>query len=120
VRLSEEFELFIHREKLLNLLQAHPLVLDLEQQRAFLRDQVVELTTNEFRFLECLIRYPPGGVATYAAIKGAIWRDDINPEDRSTKNVQELCARVRRNLGNDKDRIQSVETIGYRFIRDTR
>ncbi len=96
-----------------NILSVDELKLDRLSRKVSCEQQLIELTTREFNFLEYLMR-SPGRVFTRTQILEHVWGYDFNP---STNLVDVCVQRIRKKL----DRvgcatyIESVRGVGYRF-----
>ncbi len=86
-------------------------VIDGAKHKVCVRGQQVELTTTEFRLLECLARRP-GVVLSRSEILDAVGGDEAMVCDRT---VDAHIKSLRRKLGRAKDYVETVRGAGYRF-----
>lgn len=96
-----------------NILTVEPLKLDRISREVTCNDQMVELTSREFNFLEYLMRSPER-VFTRTQILEHVWGYDFNPNT----NIVDVCVRrIRKKLEKmgEEGCIQSVRGVGYRF-----
>ncbi|NJN73700.1 MAG: response regulator transcription factor [Limnothrix sp. RL_2_0] len=96
-----------------NILTVEPLKLDRISREVTCNDQMVELTSREFNFLEYLMRSPER-VFTRTQILEHVWGYDFNPNT----NIVDVCVRrIRKKLDQvgGEGCIQSVRGVGYRF-----
>lgn len=96
-----------------NILTVEPLKLDRISREVTCNDQMVELTSREFNFLEYLMRSPER-VFTRTQILEHVWGYDFNPNT----NIVDVCVRrIRKKLDTvgGEGCIQSVRGVGYRF-----
>lgn len=95
------------------ILQAGPVTLDMTQQTVKLNDDIVDLTTFEYRLLEHLLRHQ-GEVISKQALTDYLYPHDDNHDS----NVLEvMIGRLRRKLDPD-GKLSPIETLrgrGYRF-----
>lgn len=94
-------------------LQSGPITLDMTQQTVKLNDEIVDLTTFEYRLLEHLLRHQ-GEVISKQALTDYLYPHD----DSHDSNVLEvMIGRLRRKLDPD-GKLNPIETLrgrGYRF-----
>lgn len=87
--------------------------LDPEGHRAVLADEELPLTATEFRLLEALMR-APDRVKTRDALLSEVW--NYSP-DVDTRTVDTHIRRLRKKLGDEAERIETVIGVGYRLRR---
>lgn len=92
-------------------LEAGAIRLDPDGHIAEVEDQEIHLTATEFRLLESLLR-AAGRVKTRDALLEEVW--DYSP-DVDTRTVDTHIRRLRRKLGNEAERIETVIGVGYRM-----
>ena len=91
-----------------------PLALDLDRQRAWLDDEVLELTAYEYRLLEHLVRQRHRVVSKEELALHLYPRD----EERDSNVIEVLIGRLRRKLDPDGV-VRPLDTLrgrGYRFV----
>ena len=96
-----------------NSLQAGPILMQLEQQRVFLNQQPLELTTFEYRLLEHMLRHN-GQVLSKNNLADYLYPHD---EDRDSNVIEVMVGRLRKKLDPDGT-LKPIETLrgrGYRF-----
>lgn len=97
-----------------DVLEVHPIKLDLKRRRAFKGEFELELTDTEFRILAVLLRRP-GEVITRDEFLKQIWGEEVYVTHRT---VDTHVAALRRKIEDDLDHpayILSVRNVGYRF-----
>ncbi|AFM23726.1 response regulator transcription factor [Desulfomonile tiedjei] len=87
------------------------LTIDLNRHRVFVRNSIVELTRTEFRIL-CYLARHPGWVITREQILNEVKGSDICVTERS---VDVQIVGLRRKLGSEGKRIETVRGFGYRL-----
>lgn len=87
------------------------LVIDRGKHEVVIDHQKISLTTTEFRLLEYMAQ-SPGQVLSRDQILNAIAGYDAVVSDRT---VDAHIKTLRRKLGKDKDYIETVRGVGYRF-----
>lgn len=87
--------------------------LDPEGHRAVLAGDELPLTATEFRLLEALMR-APDRVKTRDALLSEVW--NYSP-DVDTRTVDTHIRRLRKKLGDEAERIETVIGVGYRLRR---
>ncbi len=85
--------------------------IDAGRHRVTIAGEVLDLTLTEFRVLEFLARRP-GIVFTRYQIVDAVKGEDYPVTDRS---VDVQIVGLRKKLGDDRDCIETVRGVGYRF-----
>lgn len=96
-----------------NSLQAGPILMQLDQQRVFLDQQPLELTTFEYRLLEHMLRHH-GQVLSKNNLADYLYPHD---EDRDSNVIEVMVGRLRKKLDPDGT-LKPIETLrgrGYRF-----
>ena len=96
-----------------NSLQAGPILMQPEQQRVFLNQQPLELTTFEYRLLEHMLRHN-GQVLSKNNLADYLYPHD---EDRDSNVIEVMVGRLRKKLDPDGT-LKPIETLrgrGYRF-----
>ena len=92
-------------------LRAGALRLDVPGHRLFLDDQETTLTATEFRLLQMLME-GAGRVLTREVLLTRGWGYS---EDVDSRTVDTHVRRLRRKLGGEAERIETVIGVGYRF-----
>ncbi|MCB0192690.1 MAG: winged helix-turn-helix domain-containing protein [Anaerolineae bacterium] len=121
VPLSPAFREFVARQPVGGVIQAYPVILDLEQRRALLRDRLLSLTPIEFDLLAYLVEHA-GEVITHDQLISQVWSDQY-PEDHHQSYVQGPdrlktgVKMLRRALGDDAQRIENVRGLGYKYSK---
>ncbi len=87
--------------------------LDPEAHRVTARDAEVPLTATEFRLLKVLMERE-GRVQTRARLLADVWG---YAEDVDSRTVDTHIRRLRRKLGAEADRVETVIGVGYRMRR---
>lgn len=94
-----------------DLLTAGSLQLDIPGHRLTVGDEEVALTATEFRLLKTLFERA-GRVQTRGQLLADVW---LYAEDVDSRTVDTHVRRLRRKLGPDSGRIETVIGVGYRF-----
>ena len=84
-------------------------MLDENRRRAFLGDHEVQLTQQEYRFLQRLVR-ELGTVVERAALAAAVWPDESGFEGGRDSRLSQLVHRLRMVLGDDDKDAKYIET----------
>lgn len=92
-------------------LEAGQLRLDIPGHRLFIADEEVALTATEFRLLRLLMERA-GRVLTREMLLTEGWG---YAEDVDSRTVDTHVRRLRRKLGAEADRVETVIGVGYRF-----
>jgi two-component system phosphate regulon response regulator PhoB len=100
-------------EQAVSWLEAGALRLDPEGHRLFVGDQEVPLTPIEFRLLRFLLERK-GRAQSRAQLLSDIWGYS---EDVDSRTVDTHVRRLRKKLGPEGDRIETVVGVGYRLRR---
>ena len=95
------------------LLEVGAIRLDIAGHRLFLEDQEIPLTATEFRLLTIFLQRR-NRVQTREGLLTDVWRYS---EDVDSRTVDTHIRRLRRKLGAEADRIETVVGVGYR-LRD--
>jgi len=101
-------------EEARDILEAHPITVDLRRHRAFKSDRELQLTDMEFRILALLIKRR-GEVITRDEFLKQIWGEDVYVTHRT---VDTHMATLRKKIEDDPEKpvyIRSVRNVGYRF-----
>jgi two-component system phosphate regulon response regulator PhoB len=93
--------------------EAGDLRLDIEGHRAFVGDEEVALTPIEFRLVRFLLERK-GRAQTRSQLLADIWG---YAEDVDSRTVDTHIRRLRKKLGHEGDRIETVVGVGYRLRR---
>ncbi|MBF0495220.1 MAG: response regulator transcription factor [Deltaproteobacteria bacterium] len=96
------------------LIQFPGMIIDSEKHRLEVDGQGVDLTVTEFRLLHYLATNP-GKVQTRDALLDRVWGYTFEGYART---VDTHIRRLRKKLGAQKDRIDTIRGIGYRFRED--
>jgi two-component system phosphate regulon response regulator PhoB len=92
-------------------LAAGAIRLDAEAHRAEVRGKEIPLTATEFRLLKILLERQ-GRVQTRSRLLADVWG---YAEDVDSRTVDTHVRRLRRKLGSEADRIETVIGVGYRL-----
>lgn len=100
-------------------LKCGPVALDPRSQQVSVNDRPVELTSFEYRILECLI-LKAGEVISKTELTERLYAQDF---DRDSNTIEVFMGRLRRKL-DPENTLKPIETLrgrGYRFVlpRDT-
>jgi DNA-binding response OmpR family regulator len=87
---------------------------DIERHRVWVGEESVELTATEFRIL-ALLASNPGRIFSRSQILSDSRGDLAAAFDRS---VDAHVRTIRKKLGDDRDLIETVRSIGYRFAEE--
>ncbi len=90
------------------------LKIDSERHKAWLEDELIELTATEFRILH-LLASNPGRIFSRSQILTDSRGELAAAFDRS---VDAHVRTIRKKLGADRDLIETVRSIGYRFAEE--
>lgn len=88
-----------------------PLTVDLRERVAWLNDQLLDLTRNEFRLASRMIMWPERVHATGEILE--LIRQSGGEGPCSTNAVEVLVTRLRRKIG--RDTIRTVRGVGYQL-----
>jgi len=92
-------------------LEAGAIRLDSDAHRVQVRNREIPLTATEFRLLKVLLERQ-GRVQTRSRLLSDVWG---YAEDVDSRTVDTHVRRLRRKLGNESDRIETVIGVGYRL-----
>jgi two-component system response regulator PhoP len=95
------------------ILQCGPVALDTSRQAVTVNGEAVELTSYEYRLLECLM-LRAGAVVSKAELTDRLYDQDF---ERDSNVIEVFIGRLRRKL-DPGDRLEPIETLrgrGYRF-----
>ncbi len=92
-------------------LEAGSIRLDAEAHRAEVRGKEIPLTATEFRLLKILLERQ-GRVQTRSRLLADVWG---YAEDVDSRTVDTHVRRLRRKLGAEADRLETVIGVGYRL-----
>ena len=95
---------------------AGDLVLDFATHEVRVQDQVVQLTSTEYRLLEELVRHA-GKVLPHQFLLEQVWGPEYT---RDTQYLKVFIRRLRQKLGDDAEHPQYIQTewgMGYRFVQ---
>ena len=111
ILLSSSFRKFVAQQSVPGVVQAPPVILDLDQRITLLGDQPLALTPTEFDLLACLVAQA-GQVVPHLALESQVWPNEyVEDPDRLKTTIKTL----RRALGQDARYIQNVRGVGYKF-----
>jgi DNA-binding response OmpR family regulator len=121
VTFSKAFRDFVAQQQVLDVCQAVPVTLDMQQHVALLRDRPLALTPTEFNLLRCLVENP-GRLITHAELQGCLGEDGsagnaTNSANNDAERVKTTLKSLRQALGADAVCIENERGLGYRFIR---
>jgi two-component system OmpR family response regulator len=94
-------------------LRVGEVVLDEAARQVRVRDEPIDLSQREFALLECLMRHP-GQVLTRDQLLDHAWPLAVAVMPNT---VDQYVSFVRRKLGPEADRIETVRGAGYRMAR---
>ena len=97
-------------------IEVGPLRIDPRRREATVGPRRLELRNREFELLAALAR-DPGVVHTRDMLLEDVWGTDFPGE---TRTVDVHVAEVRRKLGDDGPRIETVRGVGYRLVPPSR
>jgi DNA-binding winged helix-turn-helix (wHTH) protein len=112
--LSDGLREFVARQHVHGLLQVSPITLDSAERIALLRGQVLNISRTEFDILERLVAHA-GRILSHEALATQVWRDQPEPDN---ERLRASVKKLRQALGEDRDLIENVRGIGYRFVAD--
>jgi len=98
-------------EETVEMLEVGNIRLDVAGHRLFLKEEEVPLTATEFRLLTILLERR-NRVQTRESLLTDVWRYS---EDVDSRTVDTHIRRLRRKLGSEADRIETVVGVGYRL-----
>ena len=91
-------------------LESGNLTLDTRGARVFLGDQLIKLTSHEFRMLSYLMHHNERVISRTELVEH-IYDQDF---DRDSNTIEVFVGRLRKKIGSD--RIETVRGLGYRLI----
>ncbi len=97
-----------------DVLSAGGLVLDPEAHQVSVGGEAVQLTATEFRLLHYLLK-KPGRVRTRERLLHKVWGYN---EDVESRTIDTHIRRLRKKLGPESERVETVVGIGYRIRED--
>ena len=92
------------------MMESGALTLDTRGARVFLGDQLVKLTSHEFRLLSYLMHHKERVISRTELVEH-IYDQDF---DRDSNTIEVFVGRLRKKIGND--RIETVRGLGYRLV----
>ncbi|KAA5805170.1 response regulator transcription factor [Alkalicaulis satelles] len=92
------------------MLESGSLTLDTRGARVFLGDQLVKLTSHEFRLLSYLMHHKERVISRTELVEH-IYDQDF---DRDSNTIEVFVGRLRKKIGNE--RIETVRGLGYRLV----
>lgn len=95
-----------------NILKLKDLTVDTDQCKAFIKDQVIELTLSEYKLLCCFMQ-SPGKVLTRNQLVEFIQDGPVHVTDRT---IDTHIFGLRKKLGECASFIETIRGIGYRVI----
>ncbi|MDY7094039.1 MAG: response regulator transcription factor [Acidobacteriota bacterium] len=98
-------------EETAELLEAGPVRLDVPGHQLQIGDEEIALTATEFRLLKLLMERS-GRVQSRSRLLSDVWG---YAEDVDSRTVDTHIRRLRRKLGDEATRIETVVGVGYRF-----
>ncbi|MBF0508985.1 MAG: response regulator transcription factor [Deltaproteobacteria bacterium] len=90
------------------------ILIDPEKHRVEIDEQDVRLTATEFRLLQCLAANS-GNVLTREDLLDQVWGYVY---DGYARTVDTHIRRLRKKMGNQQERIDTIRGVGYRFRSD--
>ncbi len=87
------------------------LIVDPMKHEVLVDGEAIDFTATEFRLLEFLARYP-GRAFTRRQLLGRVIGDEAEVVDR---NIDVHVRALRKKLGDQQDRIETLRGVGYRF-----
>jgi len=111
--LSPLFEAFVRRQKVNDLLQSGPLLIDQRRHQVSLRGKLLSLSRTSYALLTCLVQRT-GQVVSKEKLWQAVWSDEPYGADQQLKSG---IKSLRKTLGDVGDWIRNQPGIGYAFQR---
>lgn len=96
-----------------NILHLERITIYPEEYRVFIDNQEIQLTNIEFSILLVLARYP-NMVKTREQILEEVWQEEST--DVLDRTVDAHVKRLRAKMGEERDCIETVRGVGYRFV----
>ena len=90
------------------------LVLDTQSKSVSIHDTILSLTAKEYQILELLMKYP-NKVFSKQNLYEAVWNEAF-ARDNDVMNTH--ISNLRKKLGDEGWRIETIWGLGYRFIKD--
>jgi len=113
---SPLFRRFVRRQKVKNLLQVGPLVLDLLDHRTLHREEQLSLSTSQYALLAYLMEHHGQVVSSEELDREVLWSSGENREKYQYLGDERLKSAIkglRRSLGHDAGLIENKRGIGY-------
>lgn len=95
-----------------NILRHQDLVLDMDQMKVWVKDQILDLTLSEYKILCCFL-LSPGKVLTRNQLVEYIQDGPVHVTDRT---IDTHIFGLRKKLGEQSRIIETIRGIGYRVI----
>jgi two-component system phosphate regulon response regulator PhoB len=111
LRVKAVLRRFQHEESEAELLEIGGIELDISAHQLRVRGKDIPLTATEFRLLRLLMERS-GRVQTRGQLLSDVWG---YAEDIDSRTVDTHIRRLRRKLGSEADRIETVIGVGYRL-----
>lgn len=89
------------------------LALDTQSKSVFVQENPISLTAKEYQILELLMKYP-NKVFSKQNLYETVW-NDVFARDNDVMNTH--ISNIRKKLGSEGWRIETVWGLGYRFIK---
>ena len=110
--LLRRYELLIKGQQKFSVLSNGVVVVDLDQVKAFVGKQEIDLTKSEFKLLSALIEHT-GKVLTRKKLVEVVQEGPIHVTDRT---IDTHVFGLRKKLGNAAKMIETIRGVGYRII----
>ena len=110
--LLRRYELLIKGHQKFSVLSNGVVVVDLDQVKAFVGKQEIDLTKSEFKLLSALIEHT-GKVLTRKKLVEVVQEGPIHVTDRT---IDTHVFGLRKKLGNAAKMIETIRGVGYRII----
>jgi DNA-binding response OmpR family regulator len=104
--------LLAHKPERERLVRAGPVSIDLRGHEARLHDVPLRLPNQEFALLRHLVQHP-GRVFSREALLSAVWGPDYLG---GTRTVDIHVRRVRAKLGTAANHLETLRSVGYRWV----
>jgi DNA-binding response OmpR family regulator len=108
---SPLFEAFVRRQRVRDVLQAGPVLVDLRRKRVLSQGKPLRLSPTNYALLACLMQRA-GQVVSYEELWQAACPDEPYEAGR---RLRSSIRSLRRTLGDDADCIVNVRGVGYLF-----
>lgn len=102
------------KQKNANILQLRDLVVDLDQCKAWIKDDSLDLTLSEFKLLSCFLQ-SPGKVLTRNQLVEYIQDGPVHVTDRT---IDTHIFGLRKKLNDYASFIETIRGVGYRVINN--